>query len=67
MQISDPEFVILIVKVKKQKNEKSFYSVKDYDIWKEKSEAKGYKAKYYKGLGTSTAKEAKESKKESKK
>ena len=50
-----------VVKVKKQKNEKSFYSVKDFDKWKlTNNNGKGWNSKYYKGLGTSTAKEAKE-------
>ena len=40
---------------------KSFFTLKEYENWWEKQEAKScYKAKYYKGLGTSTAKEAKE-------
>ena len=50
-----------VVKIKKQKNEKSFYSVKDFDKWKlANNNGKGWNAKYYKGLGTSTAKEAKD-------
>ena len=49
-----------IIKVKKLKKEKIFYSVKDYDKWNNTNNTKGWKAKYYKGLGTSTAKEAKE-------
>jgi len=47
-----------IVKATKGKNIKSFYNLSDYEKWKE--EHKGWKIKYYKGLGTSTPKEAKE-------
>ena len=43
----------------KTKNVKSFYNLSDYEAWKEQ-ELKGYSIKYYKGLGTSTPKEAKE-------
>lgn len=43
---------------------KVFYSVSDFEKWKKTLGAdpskKGWKIKYYKGLGTSTAKEAKE-------
>ena len=49
-----------IIKVKKNKSEKIFYTIQDYDIWKTKPNSKGWKAKYYKGLGTSTTSEAKE-------
>ena len=48
-----------IVKVTKSKKVKSFYTLTEYEIWKKK-ELKGWKTKYYKGLGTSTSKEAKE-------
>ena len=45
----------------KTKKIKSFYNLSDYETWKEQSEnGKGYHIKYYKGLGTSTPKEAKE-------
>jgi len=49
-----------IVKGFKGKDEKVFYTLQDYDKWKETDAAKGYRIKYYKGLGTSTTKEAKE-------
>tara|TARA_B000000557_G_scaffold203230_1_gene168622 strand:- start:1377 stop:4868 length:3492 start_codon:yes stop_codon:yes gene_type:complete len=50
-----------IVKVFKKKKEKSFYSITKYNEWKDKhSNETGWSAKYYKGLGTSTTKEAKE-------
>ena len=57
------EFVTPIVKVHKGgKHEKIFYTLQDYNEWKTKTgnNGKGWDIKYYKGLGTSTAKEAKE-------
>jgi DNA topoisomerase II len=48
-----------VVKAKKGKKEKSFYSVKDYEKWK-KNSGTGWTSKYYKGLGTSTPAEAKQ-------
>jgi len=47
-----------IVKATKGKKIKSFYNLSDYENWK-KSRT-GWSIKYYKGLGTSTPKEAKE-------
>lgn len=52
-----------LVKVTHNKTKKvtSFYNLSDYETWKEATEnGKGYGIKYYKGLGTSTPKEAKE-------
>lgn len=50
-----------IVKVTKGKASESFYNLTTYDRWKEVHEqGKGWEIKYYKGLGTSTNKEAKE-------
>lgn len=49
-----------IVKAFKNKDEKIFYTLQDYDKWKDTSQSKGWRIKYYKGLGTSTTKEAKE-------
>ena len=37
-----------------------FYNDGEYNQWKQENEDSGYKIKYYKGLGTSTAKEFKE-------
>jgi DNA topoisomerase-2 len=48
-----------IVKVKKGKKVESFYTNSTYLKWKSKN-LKGWTIKYYKGLGTSTSKEAKE-------
>jgi len=49
-----------IVKVSKGKNIKHFYNLTDYDKWKIENQSKGWNIKYYKGLGTSDSKEAKE-------
>uniref|UniRef100_A0A4W4H7T1 DNA topoisomerase 2 n=1 Tax=Electrophorus electricus TaxID=8005 RepID=A0A4W4H7T1_ELEEL len=55
------EFITPIIKVSNKKQELSFYSIPEFTEWKEKqSNIKSWKVKYYKGLGTSTAKEAKE-------
>ena len=50
-----------ILKATKGKRSKSFYSESAYQLWKKaNNNAKGWKIKYYKGLGTSTSKEFKE-------
>lgn len=49
-----------VVKITKGKEIKEFYSSHEFDIWKNNNSMKGWIHKYYKGLGTSTAKEAKE-------
>lgn len=49
-----------ILKAKKGKNELCFYNDKEYEEWKKVNSTKGWNIKYYKGLGTSTAKEFKE-------
>ncbi|XVE99509.1 hypothetical protein REPUB_Repub03eG0205100 [Reevesia pubescens] len=57
------EFITPIVKAThKTKGEFSFYSMPEYESWKESlgGNAMGWSIKYYKGLGTSTAKEGKE-------
>ncbi|KAF8771269.1 DNA topoisomerase 2-alpha-like [Argiope bruennichi] len=55
------EFITPIVKATKGKEEKCFYSLPEFEEWKtETPNWNKYKVKYYKGLGTSTAKEAKE-------
>lgn len=55
------EFITPIVKCVKGKNDKVFFTMPEYKRWITSSEAEGtgWKAKYYKGLGTSTAAEAK--------
>ncbi|XP_074542772.1 DNA topoisomerase 2-beta isoform X2 [Halichoeres trimaculatus] len=55
------EFITPIVKVNKNKQELAFYSIPEFDEWKKQTENyKTWHVKYYKGLGTSTSKEAKE-------
>ncbi|XP_078621216.1 DNA topoisomerase 2-alpha-like isoform X2 [Branchiostoma floridae x Branchiostoma japonicum] len=55
------EFITPIVKVSKNKQDLSFYSLPEFEEWKsETSNWHTWKVKYYKGLGTSTSKEAKE-------
>ena len=50
-----------IVKVSKSNEKLSFYTHKEYVNWKDSEQAKGnWQIKYYKGLGTSTAAEARE-------
>ncbi|XP_008561481.1 PREDICTED: DNA topoisomerase 2-alpha [Galeopterus variegatus] len=55
------EFITPIVKVSKNKQEIAFYSLPEFEEWKSATpNHKKWKVKYYKGLGTSTSKEAKE-------
>jgi len=55
------EFVTPIVKARKGDEVIQFFTQTEYEIWKKKNDGgRGYKIKYYKGLGTSTAAEAKE-------
>jgi DNA topoisomerase-2 len=49
-----------ILKAKKGNSELLFYNDGEYEQWKQTNNANGWKMKYYKGLGTSTAKEFKE-------
>lgn len=49
-----------IVKATKGKDVKNFYSQYEYEEWRKTDASKGYKVKYYKGLGTSTRDEARE-------
>jgi DNA topoisomerase-2 len=56
-----------ILKATKGSKILNFYHNGEYEIWKEKTQnGKGFKIKYYKGLGTSTSKEFKEYFKEKK-
>ena len=48
-----------ILKAKKGNVELCFYNDNEYKIWKSTHDTKGWTIKYYKGLGTSTAKEFK--------
>jgi DNA topoisomerase-2 len=49
-----------ILKAKKGHDELKFYNDGEYEIWKNSNDIKGWKIKYYKGLGTSTSSEFKE-------
>ena len=49
-----------ILKAMKGKTTLSFYSVPEFNQWKEANSLAGWKIKYYKGLGTSTPAEARE-------
>ncbi|XP_072229158.1 DNA topoisomerase 2-alpha isoform X2 [Leuresthes tenuis] len=55
------EFITPIIKASFKKSQMSFYSIPEFNAWKEsQSNHKSWKIKYYKGLGTSTSQEAKE-------
>ncbi|RZC40450.1 DNA topoisomerase 2, partial [Asbolus verrucosus] len=55
------EFITPIVKARKRNEELSFYSLPEFEEWKSNTPSHHtYQIKYYKGLGTSTSKEAKE-------
>lgn len=56
------QFITPIIKASKGKQTKTFFTLPEYNSWKESTgnDAKGWKIKYYKGLGTSTSAEAKE-------
>jgi len=54
-------FITPIVKATKGTKNKAFYSSQEFDKWLAQNEdGKGWKIKYYKGLGTSVDKEARE-------
>mmetsp|Transcript_105203 Transcript_105203/g.241120 ORF Transcript_105203/g.241120 Transcript_105203/m.241120 type:complete len:1428 (+) Transcript_105203:26-4309(+) len=54
------EFVTPIVKLTKGGDTKTFFTMNEYEEWKRHNNIRGWQIKYYKGLGTSTTKEAKE-------
>jgi len=56
------QFITPILKASKGKEVKSFYTIPEYENWVKsmKNNVKGWKIKYYKGLGTSSNKEAQE-------
>ena len=55
------EFITPIVKATKDGQKSlTFFTMKEYSDWFNNNNHSGYKIKYYKGLGTSTSKEAKE-------
>ena len=49
-----------ILKAEKGKTVKEFYNEGEFEEWKKTNDVKGWRIKYYKGLGTSTSKEFKE-------
>jgi len=49
-----------ILKARKGAHELVFYNEGEYETWKTENDSKGWKIKYYKGLGTSTGKEFRE-------
>jgi len=49
-----------VVKARKARKILEFYNTSDYHTWKDQTDTAGWNIKYYKGLGTSTAGEAKE-------
>ena len=53
-------FITPIVKVTNKKNVLSFYTLTDYENWKNSIKLDKWEIKYYKGLGTNTSAEAKE-------
>ncbi|KAF9333109.1 DNA topoisomerase 2, partial [Linnemannia elongata] len=55
------EFITPIIKVTKGREKKAFYTLPEFEAWKESEDgARGWKIKYYKGLGTSTKEDAKD-------
>lgn len=54
------EFVTPIIKASKGTQTLTFFTIPEYEQWAQDRNLSGWKIKYYKGLGTSTAKEAKE-------
>ncbi|XP_013863574.1 DNA topoisomerase 2-alpha [Austrofundulus limnaeus] len=55
------EFITPIIKASFKKTQLSFYSIPEFEAWKDsQANHKSWKIKYYKGLGTSTSQEAKE-------
>lgn len=54
------EFITPIIKATKGSEVKAFFTIPEYESWKEREDnGRGWKIKYYKGLGTSTAEDMK--------
>ncbi|KAJ3046795.1 DNA topoisomerase 2 [Rhizophlyctis rosea] len=54
------QFITPIIRVTKGNREVNFYTIPEYENWREShNDGKGWNVKYYKGLGTSTAADAK--------
>jgi DNA topoisomerase-2 len=49
-----------LLKITKRGDTKSFYSQGEFETWRDTHSTAGWSVKYYKGLGTSTAQEARE-------
>ena len=49
-----------ILKARKGSQELAFYNDGEWEAWREENDIRGWKVKYYKGLGTSTGKEFRE-------
>ena len=54
------EFITPIIKVTKNKDIRSFFTQQEYEQWCLNNNTSKFSIKYYKGLGTSTDKEARE-------
>ncbi|KAF9155958.1 DNA topoisomerase 2 [Linnemannia schmuckeri] len=55
------EFITPIIKATKGREKKAFYTLPEFEAWKESEDgARGWKIKYFKGLGTSTKEDAKD-------
>ncbi|SPQ99888.1 unnamed protein product (mitochondrion) [Plasmodiophora brassicae] len=53
------QFITPIVKCRRGSQEVPFYTIPEYETWR-KANPSGWKIKYFKGLGTSTSKDAKD-------
>lgn len=49
-----------ILRLRKGKQTKKFYSQREYEVWLSKNDVKGYTAEYFKGLGSSTKEDVKD-------
>ena len=54
------EFITPIIKATKASETLNFFTIPEYESWVKSGDRKAWKVKYYKGLGTSTNKEAQE-------
>lgn len=54
------QFITPVMKATKGRTSHSFFSLNDYEDWSRQHDVQKYNVKYYKGLGTSTPKEAKQ-------
>lgn len=54
------EFITPLVRARRGKDSKSFYSMNEYAAWRDSEQSAGWTIKYYKGLGTILADEIKD-------